>query len=117
MVLKVESSISIVHFNRLQACFQKVLGYVWEGVIRTHAMPPGQTVNADYYFRLLRHLRSTMRCKRRHLLQINVRIMLHERSLLDRRQYSFAMLVVGNLGTPSLLACHKSLLPRSVSEV
>ncbi|KFM59959.1 hypothetical protein X975_14869, partial [Stegodyphus mimosarum] len=47
-----------------------------DGVILTHAVPEGQTVNTDYYCRFLQHhLRPAMRRKRPHLLHNNLPIM------------------------------------------
>ncbi|GFV37510.1 mariner Mos1 transposase [Trichonephila clavipes] len=32
-----------------------IVAYDWQGVILTHAVLAGQTVEADYYYRLLKH--------------------------------------------------------------
>ncbi|KAJ4435811.1 hypothetical protein ANN_18430 [Periplaneta americana] len=45
-----------------------IVAYDIDGVILHHAVPPRQTVNADYYCRFLQHhLRPALRRKRRHL--------------------------------------------------
>ncbi|KFM60570.1 Mariner Mos1 transposase, partial [Stegodyphus mimosarum] len=54
-----------------------IVVYDWDGVILTHAVPEGQTVNADYYCRFLQHhLRPAMRHKCPRLLHNNLPIIL-----------------------------------------
>ncbi|KAJ4431732.1 hypothetical protein ANN_20334 [Periplaneta americana] len=55
-----------------------IVAYDIDGVILHHAVPPRQTVNADYYCRFLQHhLRPALRRKRRHLVVQNP-IILHD---------------------------------------
>jgi len=56
-----------------------IVAYDWHGVILTHAVLEGQTVNADYYCRFLHHhLSPAMRRKRPRLFQNNLPIVLHD---------------------------------------
>src|SRR5258705_4248364 len=56
-----------------------IVAYDYEGVILTHDVPQGQTVNADYYCRFLQHhLRPAVRRKRPRLLRDNLPIVLYD---------------------------------------
>ncbi|KAJ4428030.1 hypothetical protein ANN_24044 [Periplaneta americana] len=82
-----------------------IVAYDIDGVILHHAVPPRQTVNADYYCRFLQHyLRPALRRKRRHLGAQNP-IILHDnaKSHTAAAVKDLVSLAMGDSGTSSVL--------------
>ncbi|KAJ4450833.1 hypothetical protein ANN_02264 [Periplaneta americana] len=91
-----------------------IVAYDIDGVILHHAVPPRQTVNADYYCRFLQHhLRLALRRKRRHLGVQNP-IILHD----NAKSHTAAavkdlLLAMGDSGTSSVLTRYEFMRLRS----
>ena len=75
-----------------------------EGIVHREFVPPGITVNADFYCDVLRRLRENVRCKRPQKWQ-NQKLIIHHDNALAHRSFKvsqfFAYLYLCNIGIPA----------------
>jgi histone-lysine N-methyltransferase SETMAR len=97
-----------------------IVAYDSEGVIISHAVPAGQTVNAVYYQHFLEHnLRPAMRRKRPHFLRDNPSCGLHDNACCHMARAVSALLqrwhwevLVHPPYSPDMSPCDYDLFPR-----
>ena len=66
-----------------------------EGIVHREFVPPGMTVNADFYRDVLRRLRENVRCKRSQKWQ-NQNLFIHHDNALAHRSFNVSQFLAKN---------------------